>query len=66
MHNLGFIQPPQRPYSPDIAPNDFLLFGYRKGKLAGKTFICEDAVTAMLKEIPIKMFCDAMDAWKSR
>jgi hypothetical protein len=24
-----------RPYSPDLAPSDFFLFGYDKGKLTG-------------------------------
>jgi histone-lysine N-methyltransferase SETMAR len=29
---------PQPPYSPDLAPSDFFLFGYIKGQLRGKGF----------------------------
>jgi hypothetical protein len=28
-------QAPHSPYSPDLAPSDFFLFGYVKGKLMG-------------------------------
>jgi hypothetical protein len=28
-------QAPHPPYSPDLAPSDFFLFGYAKGKLMG-------------------------------
>jgi histone-lysine N-methyltransferase SETMAR len=31
--SLGFKRTPHPPYSPDIAPSDFFLFGYTKGKL---------------------------------
>jgi histone-lysine N-methyltransferase SETMAR len=39
---LGFILVPQPPYSPDLAPCDFFLFGYLKQHLEGKHFTKED------------------------
>ena len=35
---LGFKRTPHPPYSPDIAPSDFFLFGYVKEKLKGHVF----------------------------
>jgi hypothetical protein len=70
MHKLGLIRVPQPPYSPHIVPCDFFLFGHLKDKLAGNTFICDDAViavvTAILKDIPIKTLCNVIDEWKTR
>jgi hypothetical protein len=31
--------PPHPPYSPDIAPSDFSIFGYVKGRLTGRSFV---------------------------
>lgn len=39
---------PQPPYSPDIAPSDFFLFGYIKSKLNGKHF---DSVESLIEEV---------------
>ena len=39
---------PQPPYSPDIAPSNFFLFGYIKSKLNGQHF---DSVESLLEEV---------------
>ena len=36
--SAGFKRTPHPPYSPDIAPSDFFLFGYTKHKLKGHSF----------------------------
>ena len=64
------IKAPQPPYSPDIAPSDFYLFGYIKHKLQGCIFESRedllDQVNEILEEIPhetlIKVFLD----WEKR
>jgi hypothetical protein len=38
IEEYGFIRMPQPPYSPDLAPCDFFLFGYLKSQLEGKAF----------------------------
>jgi histone-lysine N-methyltransferase SETMAR len=48
---LGFILVPQPPYSPDLAPCDFFLFGYLKPHLEGKCFAKEDQVIAAIREV---------------
>jgi hypothetical protein len=51
----GFTLVHQPPYSPDLAPCDFFLFGYLKQHLEGKHFNKEDQVLAAVKEILDKM-----------
>jgi hypothetical protein len=34
----GMVQALHLPYLPDLAPSDFYLFGYLKGRLQGQTF----------------------------
>jgi histone-lysine N-methyltransferase SETMAR len=67
---LRLRQVPHPPYSPDISPCDFWLFGYLKGKLAGKTLHSEDdvirVVSCILGQIPKEMFQNAMDGWIQR
>jgi transposase len=67
---LGFILVPQPPYSPDLAPCDFFLFGYLKRHLEGKHFTREDQVIAVVMEvsdkIPLQTFQNAMDDWQYR
>lgn len=38
---LGISRLPHPPYSPDLAPSDFFLFGYLKNKLMGHHFDSE-------------------------
>jgi hypothetical protein len=67
IEELGFILVPQPPYSPDLAPCDFFLFGYLKQHLEGKHFTKEDQVIAAAMEvfdkIPLQMFQNVMDDW---
>jgi hypothetical protein len=44
-------QAPHPPYSPDLAPSDFYLFGYVKGCLAGHSFESADALFGMVQGI---------------
>jgi transposase len=65
IEELGFILVPQPPYSPDLAPCDFFLFGYLKQHLEGKHFTREDSVIAAVREvfdkIPLQTFQNVMD-----
>lgn len=47
----GFKRAPHPPYSPDIAPSDFFLFGYIKEKLKGKWFESIDDLKESILEI---------------
>jgi hypothetical protein len=42
---------PHSPYSPDLAPSDFYLFGYVKRCLAGPSFEDADQLLAALKGV---------------
>jgi transposase len=70
IEELGFIMVPQPPYSPDIAPYDFFLFGYLKQHLEGKHFTREDQVIAAVGEVfdkmPLQTFQNVMDDWQYR
>jgi hypothetical protein len=57
IEELGFILVLQTPYSPDLAPRDFFLFGYLKQHLKGKHFTREDQVTAAVREVFGKSRC---------
>lgn len=66
----GFVVVPHPPYSPDISPCDFFLFGYLKGKLQGtyahdRTEIMRKS-EKILEEIPKEMFQQVTDEWKRR
>ena len=54
----GIIRAPQPPYSPDIAPSDFYLFGYMKEQLKGCKFSSKEAllseIISILELIPKK------------
>jgi hypothetical protein len=70
IEELGFILVPQPPYSIDLAPCDFFLFGYLKRHLEGKYFTREDSVIAAVREvfdkIPLQTFQNVMDDWQYR
>jgi transposase len=57
IEELGFIQVPQPPYSPDLAQRDFLLFGYLKRHLEGKHLTREDQVIAAVRGVLAKSRC---------
>jgi hypothetical protein len=67
---LGFILVPQPPYSPDLAPCDFFLFGYLKQPLEGKHFTREHhmitAVREVFDNIRLQTFQNVMDDWHYR
>lgn len=58
------------PYSPDLAPCDFFLFGFIKGKLAGKNFSSPEelqkAITAILSTLDKTVFFSVMKNWIER
>jgi hypothetical protein len=67
---LGFIRLPQPPYSHDLAPCDFFLFGYLKKELQGMNFRSGNqaisAVGDVLAPIPIEMLSRVFDEWIQR
>jgi histone-lysine N-methyltransferase SETMAR len=67
IEELGFILVPQPPYSPDLAPCDFFLFGYLKQHLERKHLTREDQVIAAVREvfdtIPLGTLPNVMDEW---
>jgi len=60
IENSGFTRLPHPPYSPDLAPSDFSLFGYLKNQLSLKN--CRDSselkgqVTDFLDNLPTNWF----------
>lgn len=61
---------PHPPYSPDIAPSDFFLFGYVKGKMEGCHFESRDEViekvTSILLNIPHETLQRVFEEWEAR
>jgi hypothetical protein len=51
IEELGFIPVSRPPYSPDLAPYDFFLFGYLKQHLEGKHFTREYHVITAVREV---------------
>ncbi|KAA6311066.1 MAG: hypothetical protein EZS28_056198, partial [Streblomastix strix] len=58
------------PYSPDLSPCDYFLFGYMKRNLQGNTFnTVEESVDAAFKiqySIPINMQYSCFENWRTR
>jgi hypothetical protein len=67
---LGFTRLAQPPYSLDLAPCDFLLFGYLKKEFHGKNFRSQkeviSVVRAILTKIPIQTLSRVFDKWIER
>jgi len=61
---------PHPPYSPDIAPSDFFLFGYLKHRLSGQNFESSErlvlAIQELISEIPRSMLMRVFEEWKIR
>ena len=61
---------PQPPYSPDIAPSDFYLFGYLKEKLKGYKFNSKEEllseIISILEEIPEQKLKEVFIAWERK
>jgi hypothetical protein len=70
MTDEQLINIPQPPYSPDIAPSDFFLFGYIKTKLKGKSFNTAEELLEEIKkivaEITPEMRLSVFKAWMER
>ena len=61
---------PHPPYSPDLAPSDFFLFGYIKGKCKGKRFNSTNELIEFINdvfyEIPKPVIISVFDEWVKR
>ena len=70
MTDHGMRRMPHPPYSPDLAPCDFFLFGYIKTKLIGSEFATKDEalekINAILKEIPKETLISTFYEWMRR
>ena len=66
----GFKRLDHSPYSPDLAPSDFFLFGYIKEKLRGSKYTSadalEDGIKYILSQIPKEMLLAVFDEWMKR
>jgi len=67
-HRMKRLQHP--PYSPDLAPSDFYLFGMVKAKLAGRGFGTKDEILEEIRKIvdsvPKSELISVMNEWKRR
>ncbi len=70
LKELGIKRLEHPPYSPDLAPSDFFLFGYLKKLLEGEEFDSEielfDRVTEILKGISKSVLKSVYDEWMNR
>lgn len=70
LNELGIKRLPQPPFSPDLAPSDFFLFGYLKKMLEGEEFENEDQlfqkVETLLYNIPKDTFRAVYNEWMNR
>ena len=70
MAENGFERAPHPPYSPDLAPSDFYLFGALKERIKGRQFESSEAIiewiTAEFEEIPLTELSAAFSNWKKR
>jgi histone-lysine N-methyltransferase SETMAR len=53
---------PHQPYSPDLAPSDFLLFGHVKYPLEGDEFLLEEALLATIHSVLSNLTGDTLRA----
>jgi hypothetical protein len=61
---------PHPPYSPDLAPSDFFLFGYLKEKIFGLEFESPEALLAWInaefERIPTETLEEVFECWITR
>lgn len=66
----GLYMPKHPPYSPDISPCDFYLFGYLKNKIIGKTFAAKEELVSWIEEkiseIPRSQLEKVFEEWLKR
>ena len=70
MQISGFQRAPHPPYSPDLAPSDFFIFGYIKGKLGGRSFDKREdlyeEISSILNSISEAERIKVFDEWMHR
>jgi hypothetical protein len=70
MDDNGLRIAPHPPYSPDLAPSDFFLFGHVKTALRGTVFDSVEgmleAVTTILRGIPAETLLATFHQWMDR
>lgn len=70
MSDLGITRMTHPPYSPDLAPSDFFLFGFLKTSLEGQNFTSPEelleSVRGILQSIPREMLLGAYSEWVNR
>lgn len=66
----GWVVLPHPPYSPDLAPSDFFLFGPLKDYLRGQTFHNDDevkaAVRTWVRQCEPHFFANGFTQWRNR
>ena len=66
----GLARLPHPPYSPDLAPSDFFLFGYLKMRLEGRDFNSDEELfmeaSKVLQAIPNTVLRDVYHEWIRR
>lgn len=66
----GFVCAPHPPYSPDLAPSDFYLFGALKERIRGIEFEDSDEIVRWIidefEQIPTRELRAAFSEWKDR
>lgn len=64
------LKGPQPPFSPDIAPSDFFLFGYLTDKLRGQLFTSfddlQERIIEILTEISHEILIQVFQTWIDR
>lgn len=70
IEEFGLKRMKHPPYSPDLSPCDFWLFGYLKEKLKGNHFTCQEdlknKIIQILNEIPKNQFNSVYEEWIKR
>jgi histone-lysine N-methyltransferase SETMAR len=70
IQSLGLSQPLHPPYSPDLAPSDFFLFGFIKEKLKGNSFQDTESliawVSSVIRAIPKETLFSVFMKWRER
>jgi histone-lysine N-methyltransferase SETMAR len=66
----GLRLPPHPPYSSDLAPSDFFLFGYVKGRLKEMVFPSYeellDAISEVVTDIESESLTSVFEHWMER
>ena len=70
INDLRATRVPQPPYSPDIAPSDFFLFGHIKNEILGMDVTSEtqllETITRSIEKIPKAVLIAVYNEWQKR